>query len=128
MFGLAAASISTKVRPGWHLGLAEGIATLGLLLVVFALARSGRTRAAPGAVGAYIGAAYFFTASTAFANPAVTVARMLSNTFAGIAPQSVPRFLAGQLAGAAGALLLIRLLYPDVAGCARDVVMPTKVA
>ena len=100
------------VRPagGQHLGqaprhpahfLSEVVATLGLILVIFALARSGRSRAAPAAVGAYIGAAYFFTSSTSFANPAITVGRMFSDTFAGIAPSSVPPFVAAQIVGGA---------------------------
>ncbi len=114
MFGSAAVSISTKARASWAHGLAEVVATLGLVLVIFSLARSGRARTAPAAVGAYIGAAYFFTSSTSFANPAITVGRMLSNTFAGIDPGSVPPFVLAQLAGGLVALLLIRALYPDV--------------
>ena len=94
---------------------AEVVATFGLVLLVFALARSGRTASAPAAVGAYIGAAYWFTSSTSFANPAVTVARMLSDTFAGIAPGSVPAFLLMQLLGGAVALGLVRLLFPPEA-------------
>ncbi len=86
MFGLAAVNVSTKVRSGGGLWLGEVVATLGLLLVIFGVVRSGRSNAAPFAVGAYIAAAYFFTSSTSFANPAVTIARTLSNTFAGIAP------------------------------------------
>jgi glycerol uptake facilitator-like aquaporin len=114
MFARAAISISTHHRAsGAHL-LSEAIATAGLLLVIFALARSRRTAAAPAAVGAYIGAAYFFTSSTSFANPAITVGRMFSDTFAGIAPASVPGFVIAQLAGLAGAVLAIRTLYPDV--------------
>jgi glycerol uptake facilitator-like aquaporin len=85
MFGLSAISISTKDRATAGHFLSEVVATLGLLLVIFALARTGRGRSAPAAVGAYIGAAYFFTSSTSFANPAITVGRMFSNTFAGIA-------------------------------------------
>ncbi len=94
MFSKAAISISTKHRASGPHFLSEVVATLGLLLVIFALARSGRSAPAPAAVGAYIGAAYFFTSSTSFANPAITVGRMFSNTFAGIAPSSVPSFIA----------------------------------
>src|SRR5262249_30609018 len=89
-------------------------ATLGLLLVIFALARSGRPQTAPAAVGAYIGAAYFFTASTSFANPAITIGRMFSNTFAGIAPSSAPAFIAAQVIGGGLAVLLVRVLYPGI--------------
>ena len=82
--------------------------------MIFALARSGRSRSAPAAVGAYIGAAYFFTSSTSFANPAITVGRMFSNTFAGIAPSSAPVFIAAQVLGAGLAVVVIKTLYPDV--------------
>jgi arsenate reductase len=101
------------------------IATLGLLLVIFALARSGRSSAAPAAVGAYIGAAYWFTSSTSFANPAITVGRMFSDTFAGIAPAAAPAFVVAQLVGGAVAFGLIRTLYPDVGPAdAAEVVLP----
>jgi glycerol uptake facilitator-like aquaporin len=114
MFARAAMSISSHHRAsGPHL-LAEAIATLGLLLVIFSLARTRRSATAPAAVGAYIGAAYFFTSSTSFANPAISVGRMFSDTFAGIAPASVPAFVLAQLAGAAVAIVAIRVLYPDV--------------
>ncbi|MBA3809355.1 MAG: aquaporin family protein [Solirubrobacterales bacterium] len=114
MFAQAALSISTKHRAsGAHL-LAEAIATAGLLLLIFSLARTRRGSSAPAAVGAYIGAAYFFTSSTSFANPAISVGRVFSDTFAGIAPASVPGFVAAQLLGAVGALLALRVLYPDV--------------
>ena len=104
MFALAAISISTHHRaiPA-HL-LAEVVATLGLLLVIFSLARTRRGSIAPAAVGAYIGAAYFFTSSTSFANPAISVGRMFSDTFAGIAPASVPGFVVAQLVGGAVAI------------------------
>ena len=88
------------------------IATAGLILVIFALARSGRLASAPAAVGAYIGAAYWFTSSTSFANPAITIGRMFSNTFAGIAPSSVPVFIAAQIGGGVAGVILIRVLYP----------------
>ena len=89
------------------------MATAGLMLVIFALARTGRARMAPAAVGAYIGAAYWFTSSTSFANPAITVGRMFSNTFAGIAPVSAPVFIGAQIARRRSwPWELIRLLYP----------------
>jgi arsenate reductase len=112
MFALAAISISTHHRAsGAHL-LGEAIATLGLLVVIFSLARTGRTASAPAAVGAYIGAAYWFTSSTSFANPAISVGRMFSDTFAGIAPASVPGFVVAQLLGGAAAIVAVRALYP----------------
>ena len=114
MFALTAVSISTKHRASAAHLFAEVIATLGLLIVIFALARTGRTSKAPAAVGAYIAAAYFFTSSTSFANPAISVGRMFSDTFAGIAPASVPGFVAAQLVGGAAAILVLRALYPDV--------------
>ena len=114
MFGLEAISISTHHRAsGPHL-FSEVVATLGLLLVIFSLARTRRATLAPAAVGAYIGAAYFFTSSTSFANPAIDVGRMFSDTFAGIAPASVPAFVLAQLAGGAVAIVVIRILYPDI--------------
>jgi glycerol uptake facilitator-like aquaporin len=114
MFAASAVSISTTHRASPSHLLAEVVATLGLLLVIFALARTGRSATAPAAVGAYIGAAYWFTSSTSFANPAISVGRMLSDTFAGIAPASVPAFVAAQLAGGVVAVGAIRALYPDV--------------
>jgi arsenate reductase len=114
MFSLTAISISTHHRAsGAHL-FAEVIATLGLLLVIFSLARTRRGNLAPAAVGAYIGAAYFFTSSTSFANPAIDVGRIFSDTFAGIAPASVPAFIVFQLVGGAIAIAVIRILYPDI--------------
>ena len=125
MFGGAAISIATTHRAtGAHL-LSEIVATVGLLLVIFSLARTRRGAAAASAVGAYIGAAYFFTSSTSFANPAITVGRMFSNTFAGIAPASAPGYIVAQLAGAALAVAIIRALYPHVTPAqAADVVVP----
>jgi arsenate reductase len=114
MFALPAVTISTKHRASPAHFLSEVIATAGLLLVIFALARSGRVRTAPAAVGAYIGAAYFFTSSTSFANPAITIGRMFSDTFAGIAPSSVPGFIAAQVIGGILAAGLIRVLYPAI--------------
>jgi glycerol uptake facilitator-like aquaporin len=114
MFASALISISTKHRAsGAHL-FSEVIATVGLLVVIFSLARTKRGAIAPAAVGAYIGAAYFFTSSTSFANPAITIGRMFSNTFAGIAPASVPGYVVAQLIGGGVALVLIRFLYPDI--------------
>jgi len=125
MFARAAISISTHHRASPAHMLAEAIATSGLIVVIFALARTHRTSAAPAAVGAYIGAAYWFTSSTSFANPAITVGRMFSNTFAGIAPASAPAFILAQAVGGLLALLAIRTLYPDVTpGEAASVVLP----
>lgn len=124
MFSLPAIQISTKVRSAPGLWLGEAVATFGLLLVIFAIARSGRVLAIPFAVGAYIAGAYWFTSSTSFANPAVAVARMFSNTFAGIAPASLLPFLGGQLLGCLLAVLVIKLLYPTIAQAAGSVVMP----
>jgi glycerol uptake facilitator-like aquaporin len=112
MFDLDAVEISTKDRTAGHLWLGEVVATAGLIMLVFALARSGRAMAAPAAVGAYIGAAYWFTSSTSFANPAVTIGRMFSDTFAGIAPASVPGFVVAQVAGLIVGVALVVALYP----------------
>jgi arsenate reductase len=114
MFSKAAVSISTHDRSSGGHFLSEVVATLGLMLVIFSLVRSGRSRLAPAAVGAYIGAAYFFTSSTSFANPAITVGRMFSNTFAGIAPTSVPSFVLAQAIGGILAFVLIKILYPGL--------------
>jgi glycerol uptake facilitator-like aquaporin len=114
MFSEAAVTFSTRHRATPAHFMSEVVATLGLVLVIFALARSGRSRTAPAAVAAYIGAGYFFTSSTSFANPAITTGRMFSNTFAGIAPSSVPAFIAAQIVGGTLALLVIKLLYPDI--------------
>ena len=114
MFAQTAITISTKHRASPSHLLAEVIATLGLLLVIFALARTKRGNAAPAAVGAYIGAAYFFTSSTSFANPAIAVGRIFSDTFAGIAPASVPGFVAAELVGGIAAIVVLRALYPNV--------------
>jgi arsenate reductase len=100
------------------------IATFGLLLVIFGVVRSGRAAMAPFAVGAYITGAYWFTSSTSFANPAVTLARSLSDTFAGISPASVPGFVVAQLVGAGLAVGTVRLLWPDIATVADVVVVP----
>ena len=115
MYSLPAVELSTHVRSGGGLWLSEVVATFGLLLVILGLVRSGRTSVVPFAVGAYIGGAYFFTSSTSFANPAVTVARALTDTFAGIAWRSVPAFVVAQVVGAALAVVVARALYPQVA-------------
>lgn len=124
MFSLAAVDPSTTTRSSGALWLSEAVATFGLLLVVFGVVRSGRSGAAPFAVAAYIGAAYFATASTSFANPAVTAARTLSDTFAGIAWRSAPAFVAAQAVGALLAVAAVRVLYPTVAEVAAEVVVP----
>lgn len=111
MFSLPVVEVSTKVRSGGGLWLGEVVATFGLLLVIFAVVRSGRTATVPFAVAAYIAGAYWFTSSTSFANPAVTLGRTLTNTFAGISPGSAPAFIAAQLLGAALAILVVRALY-----------------
>jgi arsenate reductase len=128
MFAQAAVSISAKHRATPAHFLSEVIATLGLILVIFALARSGRSGSAPAAVGAYIGAAYFFTSSTSFANPAITVGRMFSDTFAGIAPSSGPAFIAAQIIGGVLAVGVIRALYPRLTPAqAADIIVPHHV-
>jgi arsenate reductase len=125
MFTKAALGFSTHRRASPSHLLAEMIATFGLLVVIFSLARTRRLASAPAAVGAYIGAAYFFTSSTSFANPAISVGRMFSNTFAGIAPASVPGFIGAQLLGAALAAAVILILYPQIEPAdAAAVVMP----
>ena len=122
MFGELAVALSRHTRGGGGILLAEAVATAGLLLVVFGVVRSGRAAVAPFAVAAYIAGAYFFTSSTSFANPAVTIGRTLSDTFAGIAPRSAPAFVAAQAIGALAGAGLVRLLYPTVD--ADDVVVP----
>jgi glycerol uptake facilitator-like aquaporin len=112
MYALPAVTISAKQRATPAHFLSEVVATLGLLVVIFALARTGRSGYVPAAVGGYIGAAYFFTSSTSFANPAITIGRMLTATFAGIAPSSAPAFIAAQAIGGAAAVALITALYP----------------
>jgi len=112
MFELDAINISTQVRDGYGRYIGEAVATFGLVLLIFTLVRSGREHLAAGGVAAYIGGAYWFTSSTSFANPAVTVARTLSDTFAGIDPASAPMFLLMQLIGMALAVGAARVLYP----------------
>ncbi len=113
MFDLPAINLSTKDRSGGGMVFAEVIATVGLLLIIFGVVRSGRATAVAYAVGAYIGGAYYFTSSTSFANPAVSVARTLSDTFAGIQPSSAPGFIVAQLVAVGIAVGLIRIIYPD---------------
>jgi glycerol uptake facilitator-like aquaporin len=132
MFSREAVSISTHHRASAAHFLSEVVATLGLIVIIFALARTGRGKSAPAAVGAYIGAAYFFTSSTSFANPAIAVGRMLSNSFAGIAPSSVPSFVVAEALGGALAFVVVKVLYPGVTPAeAADVVVahhPTETA
>ncbi|UYY80832.1 aquaporin [Arthrobacter sp. YA7-1] len=125
MFGLDAVTLSTHERAGGGLWLGEVIATAGLLLVIFGTIRSGRPERVGFAVGGYITAAYWFTSSTSFANPAVTVARMITDTFAGIAPSSAPAFILAQLVGGAVGFFLVRALYPSVASLPLLAPVPT---
>ncbi len=128
MFDLAAADFSTKDRSAGHLVFAEGIATIGLILIIFGVVRSGRASIVAFAVGGYIAGAYYFTSSTSFANPAVTVARTLSDTFAGIEPASAPAFVAAQLVGAVIAVALARLIYPTDAAASAEELDPAATA
>lgn len=112
MFAEPAVEWSTTGRSGWNLLLSEVVATAGLIVLIFALARTARSHLAAPAVGAYIGAAYFFTSSTSFANPAITIGRMFSDTFAGIAPTSALPFIGAQLVGAVIGWALVRALFP----------------
>ena len=123
MFSLDPVSISTHHRSGGGLWLSEALATFGLVVLIFGLVRAGKGALAPFAVGAYITAAYWWSSSTSFANPMIDVARTLSNTFAGIAPASVPMFVVMQLVGGAAALAAVHVLYPDVAAVAEDVIV-----
>ena len=124
MFDRQAFEIATKDRITTGHLVGEVVATAGLIALIFTLARTGRAALSAAAVGAYIGAAYWFTSSTSFANPAVTVGRMFSDTFAGIAPSSAPGFIAAQIVGALIGLALIAVLYPDAARSVDDVVVP----
>jgi glycerol uptake facilitator-like aquaporin len=124
MFAKPLVSWSTHHRSQPHLLLGEVVATAGLLLVIIAVARTGKSAQTPWAVGSYIGAAYFFTSSTSFANPAVSIGRAFTNTFAGIAPISLPGFIAAQIVGLALGLGLLALLYPTAAQAADDIVVP----
>ncbi|WP_116948638.1 aquaporin [Jiangella endophytica] len=122
------AGLATTERSGAGLLVGEVVATAGLVLLIFALARSGRAALGAPAVGAYIGAAYWFTSSTSFANPAVTVGRMFTDTFAGIAPSSVPGFVGAQLAGGAVGVLLVLVLYPIAVRTADAVIVDAEPA
>jgi glycerol uptake facilitator-like aquaporin len=113
MFELDPINLSTTSRSSGALWLSEVVATIGLLLVIHGCVRTGRSSAVPFAVGAWIGGAYWFTSSTSFANPAVTVARTLSDSFAGIRPSSAPMFIVMQIVGSILAFALIRYLYPQ---------------
>ena len=113
MFDLSAVDWSTKDRSAGHLVFADGIATLGLLLVIFLVVRAGNAQTIAFAVGGYIAGAYYFTSSTSFANPALTVSRMFSDTFAGIEPASAPMFIVAQLIAVGVAVPLIRMMTPD---------------
>jgi glycerol uptake facilitator-like aquaporin len=124
MFDRQVFEIATKDRITTGHLVGEVVATAGLIALIFALARTGRAALCAAAVGAYIGAAYWFTSSTSFANPAVTVGRMFSDTFAGIAPSSAPGFIAAQIVGGLIGLALIVVLYPDAARTADDAVVP----
>jgi glycerol uptake facilitator-like aquaporin len=127
MFDLAPLQTATTARASAGLWLGEVVATGGLIAVIFALARSGRAGLSAATVACYIGAAYWFTSSTSFANPAVTVGRMFSDTFAGIAPSSTPGFVVAQLLGGLLGIGLILMLYPDVNHAAGDVITPPAV-
>lgn len=122
MFDLDAVTLSTHARDTGGLLLGEIVATFGLLLVILGVVRSGNASTAPFAVAGYIAAAYWFTSSTSFANPAVTAGRTLTDTFAGIEPSSAPGFIAAQLVGGLLAVALAKFLFPDVP--ALDLIVP----
>ncbi|MDT5092334.1 MAG: hypothetical protein QOH60_1697 [Mycobacterium sp.] len=124
MFGRRVVELATKDRANTGHLIGEVVATAGLVALIFALARTGRAALSAAAVGAYIGAAYWFTSSTSFANPAVTVGRMFSDSFSGIAPSSVVPFIAAQIVGGAIGLALTVILYPDLTNAADKAVVP----
>jgi glycerol uptake facilitator-like aquaporin len=124
MYSLDAVQVADTERVSGGVLVGEVVATAGLVALIFALARSGRAAQSAAAVGAYIGSAYWFTSSTSFANPAVTVGRVFSDTFAGIAPSSVLAFVLAQLVGGGVGVGLVRALYPDVGATADDAVVP----
>ncbi|WP_300012193.1 MIP/aquaporin family protein [Pseudonocardia sp.] len=128
MFELPAGQLAVTDRSSPGLWVGEVVATAGLVMVILALARTGRASLSAVAVASWIGAAYWFTSSTSFANPAVTVSRMFSDTFAGIAPASVPAFLLAQLVGAAIGVGLTVVLYPAVERAAGAVVVERESA
>jgi glycerol uptake facilitator-like aquaporin len=123
MFELPAYSVSQHARSGFAQGFSEFVATFGLLSVIWGCSRF-RSSSVAYAVAAYITGAYWFTASTSFANPAVTLARSVTNTFSGIAPSDAPGFIVAELVGACGATCLFRWLTPAASALARDVVLP----
>ncbi len=125
MFGLHWYSFSSHIRHGWAVVFSEFVATFGLLSVIWGCSRL-RSNAVPFAVASYITAAYWFTASTSFANPAVTIARSFSDTFAGIRPADAPLFVVAQFAGAVAATFLFRWLVPNLPVFADEVIMPHK--
>ncbi len=124
LFGMPAIDIAGTDRTGLSAAASEAVATFGLLVVIFGVVRSGRGTAAAFAVGGYIAGAYYFTSSTSFANPAVTIGRAFTDTFAGIAPGSVAPFVIAQGVGGLVALGLLAVLYPDAGRAADDVVVP----
>ncbi|MEX2620491.1 MAG: aquaporin [Egibacteraceae bacterium] len=126
LFGLPAVAIATTGRGGMALAASEAVATFGLLVVIFGVVRSGNTRAVPAAVGTWIAGAIFFTSSAAFANPAVTVARVLTDTYTGIAPADVPGFLAGQAVAVLLAAALVGWLFRPDPTVAADVAVPRE--
>jgi glycerol uptake facilitator-like aquaporin len=126
LFELPAVAVSTTTRTGTALAASEAVATFGLLLVVFGVVRSGNTRAVPVAVGAWIAGAIYFTSSTSFANPAVTIGRTFTDSYTGIAPAGVPGFLAAQFVGALAAAALIRWLFRPAEEAAGGVVVPRQ--
>jgi glycerol uptake facilitator-like aquaporin len=128
MFGLAAIEVSHTPRSGVGLWVGELVATAGLIAVIFALARTGREALSAAAVAGWIGAAYWFTSSTSFANPAVTIGRMFSDTFAGIAPGSAPGFVTAQLVGGLLGIGLVLLLYPDAPRATAAEIIPAHPA
>jgi glycerol uptake facilitator-like aquaporin len=126
MFDRRVIELATKDRVSTGHLVGEVVATAGLIALIFGLARAGRTALSAAAVGAYIGAAYWFTSSTSFANPAVTIGRMFSDTFAGIAPSSVLPFIGAQLVGGVVGVVVALALYPDVARTTDDAVLPHR--
>ncbi|CAN5720213.1 MAG: aquaporin [Euzebyaceae bacterium] len=126
LFGLPPVAIGTTDRIGAALVASEVVATYGLLVVIFGVIRSGRNAAVPAAVGSWIAAAIYFTSSASFANPAVTIARQLTDSYTGIAPAAVPGFIGAQLVGAAAAWLTIRWLFQPAPEMAGDVVVPRR--
>jgi arsenate reductase len=124
MYGLPAVNVSSQERGSAGLYLSEALATFGLVVLIFGLVRVGRIGLAPFAVGAYITAAYWWSSSTSFANPMVTISRTLSDTFAGIAPSSVPAYVLFQLIGAAIAIPTVALLYPSLSDDRSELLVP----